>query len=167
MASIATDTGQHSQRQTVLTCPGTSPYTASMGSTAGPYTPILNRLTQRNVIAGAVEMELPSMYPAAPATIQPTTRPTMIEMFLRKGDPKSSVKRMEKNERKPRPMNSGEPHLPKSTLELDVTGRSVSPYIVSILRFEYSALNKAAITAASRPSLRPMSHYLINSQFNV
>lgn len=61
------------------------------------------------VMAGAVVMLLPSMYPAAPATMQPTARPTMTEMFLRKGDPNSSVRMMLTNDRKPRPMNSGEP----------------------------------------------------------
>ena len=51
----------------------------------------------------------PSMYPAAPATMHPTARPTMMLMFLRNGEPKSSVRRILTNERKPRPMNSGEP----------------------------------------------------------
>ena len=80
-----------------------------MGNIAGAYTRILNVCTQRNVIAGAVLIELPSMYPAAPATMHPTASPTMMEMFLRNGEPKSSVRMMDTNERKPRPMNSGEP----------------------------------------------------------
>ena len=82
-----------------------------MGKIAGAYTLILNVCTHKNVIAGAVLMLDPSMYPAAPATIHPTASPTMMEMFLRKGDPKSSVRTIETNERKPRPMNSGEPQL--------------------------------------------------------
>lgn len=63
----------------------------------------------KNVIAGAVVMLLPSMYPAAPATMQPTAKPTMTEMFLRKGDPNSSVMMMLMKDRNPSPMNSGEP----------------------------------------------------------
>lgn len=62
-------------------------------------------------MAGAVLIELPSMYPAAPATIHPTTNPTMILMFLRNGEPKSSVRMMLTKDRNPRPMNSGEPQL--------------------------------------------------------
>ena len=54
-------------------------------------------------------MLLPSMYPAAPATIHPTARPTMMEIFLRKGDPNNSVMMMLTNDKNPRPMNSGEP----------------------------------------------------------
>ena len=62
-------------------------------------------------MAGADLMELPSIYPVAPAMIQPTARPTMMLAFFRKGEPKSSVRMMVTNERNPRPMNSGEPHL--------------------------------------------------------
>lgn len=62
-------------------------------------------------MAGAVVMLLPSMYPAAPATIHPTARPTMMEMFFKNGEPKSSVKMIETKDRNPRPINSGEPHL--------------------------------------------------------
>lgn len=51
----------------------------------------------------------PSMYPAAPATMQPTASPTIMLMFLRNGEPKSSVRMMLTNDRKPSPMNSGEP----------------------------------------------------------
>lgn len=43
--------------------------------------------------------------------MHPTASPTMMEMFLRNGEPKSSTRIIETNERKPRPMNSGEPHL--------------------------------------------------------
>jgi hypothetical protein len=35
----------------------------------------------------------------------------MIDMFLRNGEPNSSVMIIEMKERKPRPMNSGEPQL--------------------------------------------------------
>lgn len=69
---------------------------------------------QRNVIAGAVVMLLPSMYPAAPATMQPTASPTMMLMFFKNGEPNISVMTMLMNDRKPRPMNSGEPHLHNS-----------------------------------------------------
>lgn len=79
-------------------------YTASIGRMAGGYTRILNVLTHRKVIAGAVEMVEPSIYPAAPATMQPTARPTMMEVFLRKGEPKSSVRMIETKDRKPRPI---------------------------------------------------------------
>lgn len=65
----------------------------------------------RKVIAGAVVILLPSIYPAAPETMHPTANPTMMEMFLRKGDPKSSVRMIEMKDRKPMPMNCGEPHL--------------------------------------------------------
>jgi hypothetical protein len=103
------------------------PYTASIGRIAGGYTLILNRYTlysiqtwygggrkvyyHKNVIIGALVMVLPSMYPAAPATIHPTASPTMILAFLRNGEPKSSVRIMLTKERNPRPMNCGEPHL--------------------------------------------------------
>jgi len=56
-------------------------------------------------------MLLPSMYPAAPETIQPTASPTMILMFFKNGEPNNSVRMMLMKERKPRPMNSGEPQL--------------------------------------------------------
>ena len=52
-----------------------------------------------------------SMYPVAPATIQPKARPAMILIFFMNGDPKISVNMMETKDRKPRPMNSGDPHL--------------------------------------------------------
>ena len=84
-----------------------------MGKMAGGYTPILKVCTHRNVIAGALLIFELSMYPAAPATIHPTTRPTMILIFLRKGEPKSSVRMIVANDRNPRPINSGEPHLRK------------------------------------------------------
>lgn len=56
-------------------------------------------------------MELPSIYPAAPATMQPTASPTMMLMFFKNGDPNSSVRMMLTKDRNPRPMNSGDPHL--------------------------------------------------------
>lgn len=62
-------------------------------------------------MAGAEVIVLPSIYPAAPAAIQPTTRPTMILAFFKNGEPNNSVMMIVTNERKPRPMNSGEPHL--------------------------------------------------------
>ena len=62
-------------------------------------------------MVGAEVMALPSIYPAAPATIHPTASPTMILAFFKNGEPNSSVIMMVTNERKPRPMNSGEPHL--------------------------------------------------------
>lgn len=71
----------------------------------------LEKAYHKKVIAGAVLILLPSIYPAAPATIHPTARPTMILIFFRNGDPKSSVRIMLTKDRKPRPMNSGEPHL--------------------------------------------------------
>ena len=72
---------------------------------------IATDMYQRNVIGGAEVILLPSMYPAAPATMQPTARPTTMLIFLRNGEPNSSVKIIDMNDRKPRPMNSGEPHL--------------------------------------------------------
>lgn len=65
----------------------------------------------RNVIAGAEVIVLPSIYPVAPATIHPTASPMMILAFFKKGEPNNSVMMMETNERKPSPMNCGEPHL--------------------------------------------------------
>lgn len=61
-------------------------------------------------MAGAVVMLEPSMYPAAPETIHPTANPTMILVFLRKGDPKISVRTILMKDRNPMPMNSAEPH---------------------------------------------------------
>jgi len=61
------------------------------------------------VIAGALFMLDPSMKPATPATIQPIAKPTIILIFLRKGDPNISVRTILMNERNPRPINSGEP----------------------------------------------------------
>jgi hypothetical protein len=66
---------------------------------------------QRKVTAGALLMLLPSMYPVAPATMQPTTRPMMILMFFMNGEPNSSVKSMLMKLRKPSPMNCGDPQL--------------------------------------------------------
>ena len=65
---------------------------------------------QRKVIPGAVVMLLPSIYPAAPETMQPIASPTMILIFFKNGDPNNSVRTIEMNDKKPRPMNSGEPH---------------------------------------------------------
>lgn len=42
--------------------------------------------------------------------MQPTANPTIMLTFLRKGDPKISVRMMAINDRNPRPMNSGDPH---------------------------------------------------------
>lgn len=74
-------------------------------------------------------MLLPSMYPAAPATIQPTARPTITDIFLRNGDPKSSVSIMLTNERNPSPINSGEPHLePPSSVRLKTNKTNCKTY---------------------------------------
>ena len=78
---------------------------------ATPFSQKVKGAYHKKVIAGADLIPLPSIYPAAPATIHPTARPTMILMFFKNGDPKSSVRMMLTKERKPRPMNSGEPHL--------------------------------------------------------
>lgn len=43
--------------------------------------------------------------------MHPTTKPTIMLMFLRNGDPKISVKMIDMKETNPRPMNSGDPHL--------------------------------------------------------
>ena len=51
----------------------------------------------------------PSTYPVAPATIMPTTKPTMILAFFRNGLPNTSTMMMVMKDRKPRPMNSAEP----------------------------------------------------------
>ena len=67
--------------------------------------------THKNVIAGALLIVESLMYPAAPDTMHPTTNPTIILMFFMKGEPKISVRMIVANERNPRPMNSGEPHL--------------------------------------------------------
>lgn len=63
------------------------------------------------MIAGADLIEELSMYPVAPATMQPMTSPIIIEIFFIKGEPKISVRMMEMKDRKPRPMNSTDPHL--------------------------------------------------------
>ena len=65
----------------------------------------------KNVIDGADLMLELSMYPVAPATMQPTAKPTIIDAFFRNGEPNSSTIRMVTKDRKPRPMNWGEPHL--------------------------------------------------------
>lgn len=36
----------------------------------------------------------------------------MIEIFLRNGEPNSSVRMIDTKDKNPRPMNSGDPHLP-------------------------------------------------------
>ncbi len=86
-----------------------SPYTAITGKIAGAYTRSLNVCTQMKVMIGADCILLPSMYPAAPATIHPTATPTITDAFFRNGDPNSSVRMMLTKDRNPRPMNSGEP----------------------------------------------------------
>lgn len=65
----------------------------------------------KKVIDGADLMLELSIYPVAPATMQPTAKPTIIDTFFRNGEPNSSTSRMLTKDRKPRPMNSGEPHL--------------------------------------------------------
>lgn len=62
-------------------------------------------------MTGAEVTVVPSTYPAAPATIHPTTSPTMMLAFFKNGEPNSSVMMMVTKERKPSPMNSAEPHL--------------------------------------------------------
>ena len=52
-----------------------------------------------------------SIYPVAPATMQPTAKPIIIDTFFMNGEPNNSTSRMLTNDRKPRPMNWGEPHL--------------------------------------------------------
>jgi hypothetical protein len=42
--------------------------------------------------------------------MHPTARPTMMLMFFKNGDPKSSVKMMLTNDRNPSPINSGDAH---------------------------------------------------------
>lgn len=44
-------------------------------------------------------------------------------MFLRNGEPKSSVSTMLMNDRKPRPMNSGEPHLVRNLIKLSFASK--------------------------------------------
>ena len=78
-------------------------------------------------MAGALFIELASMYPAAPATIDPTSRPTMMDAFLRKGEPKSSTRTIVMKERKPRPMYCGEPQVPGRRPVQSSGGTSVRP----------------------------------------
>ena len=80
-----------------------------------------HRPYHKNVMVGAEVMALPSIYPAAPATIHPTASPTMILAFFKNGEPNSSVIMMVTNERKPRPINSGEPHLRDEIRNLSTT----------------------------------------------
>lgn len=77
-------------------------------------------------MAGAEVMVLPSMYPVAPATMHPTASPTMMLAFFKNGEPNNSVMIMLTNERKPRPMNCGEPHL-RDDVSI-VSKRFGSPY---------------------------------------
>ena len=65
----------------------------------------------KNVIDGADLMLELSIYPVAPATMHPTTKPTIIDAFFKNGEPNSSTRSMLTKDRKPRPMNWGEPHL--------------------------------------------------------
>ena len=46
----------------------------------------------------------------------------MMETFLKNGEPKISVSTILTNERKPRPMNSGEPHLARSPVSVRQVG---------------------------------------------
>jgi hypothetical protein len=62
-------------------------------------------------MAGADLILLPSIYPVAPETMQPTARPMMMDMFFMNGDPNISVSIIVTKDKKPSPMNSGEPHL--------------------------------------------------------
>lgn len=62
-------------------------------------------------MAGALLIVVSSIYPAAPATMQPTARPTIMLIFLRNGEPNISVRMMVTKDRNPRPINSGEPQL--------------------------------------------------------
>lgn len=80
----------------------------------------------KKVMVGAELMVLPSIYPAAPATIHPTASPTMILAFFKNGEPSSSVIMIVTNERKPRPMNSGEPHLSDEVRKLSETPKKLS-----------------------------------------
>lgn len=73
--------------------------------------PLDRNTYHKKVIAGAVVMLEPSMKFVAPATMHPTTSPTMMLAFFKKGEPKSSVMTMVENDKKPSPMNSGEPQL--------------------------------------------------------
>lgn len=75
-------------------------------------------------MVGAEVMVLPSTYPAAPATTHPTASPTMILAFFKNGEPNSSVIMMVTNERNPRPMNSGEPHLSDKIRNLNTTPKT-------------------------------------------
>jgi hypothetical protein len=56
----------------------------------------------------------------------------MILIFLRNGDPKSSVRMMLTNERKPNPMNSGDPQ--GKGLGASVVGQSWKIPLVGLLR---------------------------------
>jgi len=47
--------------------------------------------TQMNVMDGEVWIGDPSMYPAAPLTMHPTIKPTMILAFFINGDPNNST----------------------------------------------------------------------------
>jgi hypothetical protein len=69
------------------------------------------RAHQRKVIAGADLILLPSIYPVAPETIQPTASPTMMLTFFKNGEPNNSVSNIVTNDKNPSPMNSGDPHL--------------------------------------------------------
>ena len=65
----------------------------------------MDGIYHKNVIAGAEFIVELSIYPAAPATIHPTSSPTMILIFFKNGEPKISVKMIETKDRNPRPMN--------------------------------------------------------------
>jgi hypothetical protein len=76
----------------------------------------VNATNHKKVIAGADWIVVLSMYPAPPATIQPTASPTMILIFFINGEPNISVRMIVAKDRKPRPINSGEPQLKRSIL---------------------------------------------------
>jgi hypothetical protein len=62
-----------------------------MGRIAGGWTRSLKVRTQIKVMAGAVWIGDPSMYPAAPATMHPTIKPTIILAFFMNGEPNNST----------------------------------------------------------------------------
>ena len=66
--------------------------------------------SQIKLAAGAAVMPEALKYPHAAATIQPMSRPTTTAQDFMIGDPKRSARMMETKTRKPRPMNSAEPH---------------------------------------------------------
>jgi hypothetical protein len=55
------------------------------------------------VILAAVEILLPSMYPASSATIHPTASLRMIEIFFKDGDPKEFCQYNTNKQQEPKP----------------------------------------------------------------